>query len=113
MTTGCIGRHAGPRTLAALGALAAGAGSVTWATGEDLQGGAHATPSHPLVVGGFISVAGDRVSLLGEAAELVSEIDADRAQQALTRAKAGEFGPDSEAAAVRAELRLRAVGRGE
>src|ERR1700722_13980914 len=57
MTTGCLGRHAGPRTLAALGTLAVGAGSVTWATGEDLQGGAHAAPSHPLVVGGCISVA--------------------------------------------------------
>ncbi len=63
--------------------------------------------------GGFISVAGDRVSLLSEAAELTTEIQADRAQEALARAGAGEFGPDSEAAAVRAELRLRAVGRGE
>ncbi len=45
MTSGCIGRHAGPRTLAALGTLAVGAGSVTWATGEDLQGGAHAAVS--------------------------------------------------------------------
>lgn len=63
--------------------------------------------------GGFISVAENRVSLLSEAAELVSEIDAGRAEEALARANAGEFGADSEAAAARATLRLRAVGRGE
>jgi F-type H+-transporting ATPase subunit epsilon len=77
---------------------------VDGAPGETLKAALH---------GGFISVADDRVSLLSEAAELVAEIDADRAQQALTRARAGEFGADSEAAAARAELRLRAVGRGE
>ena len=63
--------------------------------------------------GGFISVADDRVSLLSESAELAGEIDASRAREALERARAGEFGADSEAAAARAELRLRAVGRGE
>ena len=77
---------------------------VDGAPGETLRAALH---------GGFISVANDRVSLLSEAAELVEEIDADRAQEALTRARAGEFGADSEAAAARAELRLRAVGRGE
>lgn len=77
---------------------------VDGAPGETLRAALH---------GGFISVADDRVSLLSEAAELVEEIDADRAQEALTRARAGEFGADSEAAAARAELRLRAVGRGE
>ena len=77
---------------------------VDGAPGETLRAALH---------GGFISVADDRVSLLSEAAELVGEIDADRAQEALTRARAGEFGADSEAAAARAELRLRAVGRGE
>jgi F-type H+-transporting ATPase subunit epsilon len=63
--------------------------------------------------GGFISVADNRVSLLAEAAELTGEIDANRAQQALESARAGEFGADSEAAAARAQLRLHAVGRGE
>jgi F-type H+-transporting ATPase subunit epsilon len=77
---------------------------VDGAPGQTLRAALH---------GGFISVADDRVSLLGEAAELAEEIDADRAQEALTRARAGEFGADSEAAAARAELRLRAVGRGE
>jgi F-type H+-transporting ATPase subunit epsilon len=77
---------------------------VDGAPGETLRAALH---------GGFISVADDRVSLLGEAAELVEEIDAERAQEALNRARAGEFGADSEAAAARAELRLRAVGHGE
>jgi F-type H+-transporting ATPase subunit epsilon len=66
-----------------------------------------------VVHGGFISVADDRVSLLAEAAELIGEIDANRAQQALESARAGEFGADSDAAAARAQLRLHAVGRGE
>ena len=77
---------------------------VDGAPGETLRAALH---------GGFISVANDRVSLLSEAAELVEEIDADRAQEALNRAQAGEFGADSQSAAARAELRLRAVGRGE
>lgn len=62
--------------------------------------------------GGYISVDNDRVSLLSEAAELTDEIDPARAEQALARAEAGEYGEDSEAAAVRARLRLTAVGRG-
>ena len=77
---------------------------VDGAPGETLRAALH---------GGFISVADNRVSLLSEAAELVGEIDPSRAQEALDRARAGEFGADSEAAAARAELRLRAVGRGE
>jgi F-type H+-transporting ATPase subunit epsilon len=63
------------------------------------------------VHGGFISVADDRVSLLSEAAELVGDIDVARAQQSLATAQAGGYGADSEAAAARAELRLRAAGR--
>ena len=63
------------------------------------------------VHGGFLSVAENRVSLLSEAAELVEDIDAARAQESLATAQAGGFGADSEAAAARAELRLRAVGR--
>ena len=63
------------------------------------------------VHGGFISVDQDRVSLLGEAAELSDEIDVARAEEALTKARAGEFGADSEAAEERALVRLRAAGR--
>jgi F-type H+-transporting ATPase subunit epsilon len=62
--------------------------------------------------GGYISVDGDRVSLLSEAAELAGEIDGARAEQALAQAQAGEFGADSEAAAARAQLRLLTIGRG-
>ena len=61
--------------------------------------------------GGFIAVDENKVSLLGEAAELAEEIDVARAEAALARARAGEFGDDSEAALERAEVRLRAVGR--
>ena len=61
--------------------------------------------------GGFIAVDENKVSLLSEAAELADEIDASRAEAALARARAGEYGADSEAAAVRAEIRLRAIGR--
>jgi F-type H+-transporting ATPase subunit epsilon len=61
--------------------------------------------------GGFIAVDENRVSLLSEAAELSGEIDVTRAEEALRRAEAGEFGADSEAAAVRARLRLQTVGR--
>ena len=61
--------------------------------------------------GGFIAVDENRVSLLSEAAELSDEIDVARAEEALARARAGEFDRDSQAAAQRAEVRLRAAGR--
>jgi F-type H+-transporting ATPase subunit epsilon len=72
------------------------------APGENLRVALH---------GGFISVDENRVSLLSESAELAGEIDVARAEEALARARAGEFDRDSEAAAERAELRLRAAGR--
>jgi F-type H+-transporting ATPase subunit epsilon len=61
--------------------------------------------------GGFIAVDENKVSLLSEAAELAGEIDVQRAEQALARARAGEYGEDSEAAVERAELRLLTAGR--
>ncbi len=76
--------------------------------------GEDGTPGEVLKIalhGGFIAVDENRVSLLSEAAELADEIDAGRAEEALARAEAGEFGADSEAAAGRARLRLQAVGR--
>ena len=63
------------------------------------------------VHGGFIAVDENKVSLLSEAAELAAEIDVARAEAALARARAGEYGDDSPAAEVRAEVRLRAAGR--
>jgi hypothetical protein len=53
---GCAGRHAGPRTLAALGAMAVGAGSVSWAAGERIAD-EHASASNALSRGGFITAA--------------------------------------------------------
>lgn len=81
------------------------------ATIRTLEDGAPGPVLKIALHGGFIAVDENRVSLLSEAAELADEIDVARAQEALTRAHAGEFGADSEAAAERAELRLRAVGR--
>jgi F-type H+-transporting ATPase subunit epsilon len=75
---------------------------VDGAPGEQLRVALH---------GGFIAVDENKVSLLSEAAELAGEIDVARAEQALARARAGEYGDDSEAAVERAELRLRAAGR--
>ncbi|GAA2654203.1 F0F1 ATP synthase subunit epsilon [Streptomyces aculeolatus] len=57
------------------------------------------------VHGGFISFADNKLSLLAEIAELSDEIDVERAERALERAKA-----DADAGAERrAEVRLLAV----
>ena len=55
LASGCSGRYARPRTLAALGSLAVTAGSVTWATGQGLERDGHAAGA--LVTGGFFGVA--------------------------------------------------------
>lgn len=55
--------------------------------------------------GGFISFADNKLSLLAEIAELADEIDAQRAERALERAKSEE----DAAAERRADIRLRAV----
>jgi F-type H+-transporting ATPase subunit epsilon len=66
------------------------------------------------VHGGFISVAGDDVSVLAEHAELGSEVDVQAARDALHRALAsvGANSNDGEAQveAKRAQARLRAAG---
>lgn len=54
-TGGCAGRYPGPRTLAALGTLAVVGGSVSWATGEGLDG--RPGTSRAMVNAGFASVA--------------------------------------------------------
>ena len=60
------------------------------------------------VHGGFFSVDSDDVSILAESAELSGEIDIDRAQQALERAKAAGADTEDEMAAIsRAETRLK------
>ena len=81
------------------------------ATIRTLQDGAPGPVLKVALHGGFIAVDENKVSLLSEAAELADEIDPARAEAALARARSGEYGADSEAAAARAEIRLRAVGR--
>jgi F-type H+-transporting ATPase subunit epsilon len=57
------------------------------------------------VHGGFVSFAHNKLSLLAEIAELSDEVDVDRAERALERAKA----EDDAGAQRRAEVRLAAV----
>ena len=96
-TSGDIGVMPGHQPL--LGVLEAGPVTIR-TTGESGEGTVVAA-----VHGGFISFADDKLSLLAEIAELAEEIDVERAERALERAKA-----DADAAAERrAEVRLRAV----
>jgi F-type H+-transporting ATPase subunit epsilon len=85
-----------------LGQLAEG-GVVTirGAEGEDLVVAAH---------GGFVSVTERGVSILAETAEISTEIDVERAREALSRAEGERDDPDAQAAARRAQSRLRAAG---
>ncbi|MDP5185070.1 F0F1 ATP synthase subunit epsilon [Blastococcus sp. BMG 814] len=85
-----------------LGQLADG-GVVTIHTesGEDMVIAAH---------GGFLSVTERGVSILAETAEISSEIDVERAREALRRAESEGDDPEAVAAARRAQSRLRAAG---
>lgn len=92
-TSGDIGVMAGHQPL--LGVLESG--PVTIRTNEGTVVAA--------VHGGFISFADNKLSLLAEIAELTDEIDPQRAERALERAKL-----ESDAAAERrADVRLRTV----
>jgi F-type H+-transporting ATPase subunit epsilon len=86
-----------------LGQLAEG-GVVTIRTesGEDVVVAAH---------GGFLSVTDRGVSILAETAELSTEIDVERARQALRRSEDVLEDPEAQAAARRAQGRLRAAGQ--
>ena len=96
-TEGEIGILAGHTPL--LGQLAEGfTVTIRQSGGEDITAAVH---------GGFLSVTDEGVTILAERAELSAEIDASRAQAALDKARSG----DDEAAALRAESRLRAVGQ--
>jgi F-type H+-transporting ATPase subunit epsilon len=85
-----------------LGELAGG-GVVTIRTesGEDVVVAAH---------GGFLSVTERGVSILAETAEIASEIDVERAREALRRAEGAGDDPEAVEAARRAQSRLRAAG---
>ncbi len=85
-----------------LGELAGG-GVVTIRTesGEDVVVAAH---------GGFLSVTERGVSILAETAEISTEIDVERAREALHRAEGAGDDPEAAEAARRAQSRLRAAG---
>ncbi|MDG9704118.1 F0F1 ATP synthase subunit epsilon [Streptomyces sp. DH37] len=96
-SSGDIGVMPGHQPL--LGVLESGPVTIR-TTGESGDGTVVAA-----VHGGFISFADDKLSLLAEIAELSEEIDVQRAERALERAKS-----EADAAAERrAEIRLRAV----
>ncbi len=61
--------------------------------------------------GGFLSVTEKGVSILAETAEISTEIDVERAREALRRAEAADEDEESLAAARRAQSRLRAAGQ--
>ena len=100
-TEGDLGVMPGHAPL--LGELAPG-GVVTIRTeaGEDLVVAAH---------GGFLSVTESGVSILAETAEISTDIDVQRAREALRRAEQAGDDPDAVAAARRAQSRLRAAGQ--
>jgi len=63
------------------------------------------------VFGGFLSVTGEKVSVLAEAAELADEIDVQAAREALREAESGDDSDeDVVAARARATARLKAAG---
>ncbi|MCU1604066.1 MAG: atpC [Modestobacter sp.] len=61
--------------------------------------------------GGFLSVTERGVSILAETAEISTEIDVERAREALRRAEQAGDEPEAVAAARRAQSRLRAAGQ--
>lgn len=96
-SSGDIGVMPGHQPL--LGVLESGSITIR-TTGESGEGTVVAA-----VHGGFISFADNKLSLLAEIAELSDEIDVERAERALERAKA-----EADAAAERrADVRLHAV----
>jgi F-type H+-transporting ATPase subunit epsilon len=82
-----------------LAVLANGVVTVRTAEGDDV---------YAAVLGGFISVANDEVSILAEQAELASEVDVARAHEEIERLQ-GFDDPESVAARSRAVARIRAV----
>ncbi|NBM14864.1 F0F1 ATP synthase subunit epsilon [Streptomyces sp. GC420] len=93
-TSGDIGVMPGHQPL--LGVLESGPVTIRTTDGDTIVVAVH---------GGFISFADNKLSLLAEIAELAEEIDIQRAERALERAKMEE----DMHAERRAEVRLRAV----
>ncbi len=72
------------------------------------------TGSQPVVaavLGGFISMADDRVSILAEVAELADEIDVEGARREIEQARSSGDDEEFRATVQRAEARLRAAGQ--
>jgi F-type H+-transporting ATPase subunit epsilon len=89
-----------PHHAPLLGTLANGVVQIRQQGGDTLVAAVH---------GGFLSVADNRVGILAEVAELATEIDVSRAQQALEKASGAAADDDDALQAVRrAEARLRA-----
>jgi F-type H+-transporting ATPase subunit epsilon len=85
-----------------LGVLLNGTVQIRQEAGEPVVAAVH---------GGFLSVADNHVAILAELCELASEIDVERAQQALDRARQMlDSDEDALAAAQRNEARIRAHG---
>lgn len=87
-----------------IGSLGIGRVIIRTTEGDDVLAAVH---------GGFVEVNDDRVTVLSDIAELVDDIDVDRARKALERVEKGddEDGDDLEAAARRARLRLELADR--
>jgi F-type H+-transporting ATPase subunit epsilon len=62
------------------------------------------------VFGGFLSITGDKVSVLAEAAELSEEVNPQAARDALARADSEEDQDRADSMRARATARLKAVG---
>jgi F-type H+-transporting ATPase subunit epsilon len=98
-TEGELGVLPGHQPL--LGELIAGPVRIITPDGSEVVAAVH---------GGFLSVTGDGVSILGDIAELAVDIDRPRAQASLERASAApEDDAEAKAAAARATARLRAA----
>lgn len=83
-----------------IGALGIGRVQINTPTGEVVRAAVH---------GGFVEVSNSKVTILSDVAELSSDIDLARAQEALRRAESASAGPDAEELAeakLRAELRI-------
>jgi F-type H+-transporting ATPase subunit epsilon len=69
-----------------------------------------ADPVRAAVSGGFLSVAGDRVSILAERALLSDEVDREEARRELDAAQSEGSGPEEPGEAKYARAQLRAAG---
>ena len=110
-------------------------GNATWVFAETTEGELGVLPGHtPLlgelveggivkvtttdgdtvtaaVFGGFLSVTGEKVSVLAEAAELADEIDPQAAKDALAQADAEDDQDRADSIRARATARLKAAGQ--